>query len=287
MINENDFFVLEDSLMWNLLSLEKCKNVLQKLLGTSELSVLYTHIVTVMASYDSFTLADGSQDSAHSHKHAIDVVTNAVEIFRENTMLLDGSEEYDRALQIVVAGAAYHDIGLLTGVKDGHDERGAELVYCSRVLTRWLTQEQLDMVSVCVRDHRKSKYVTKIAAGESEWKPGFGNEEQSWFACVVADADRCINAEVLLYRYLVHKEEAITDNNVVELIKRVYREMKPYYHRSGENYIKFHMPVSRRVEKELQLLHNWLDSEQDFEKQALFVLESHGLMATRKVMNMF
>lgn len=112
-------------------------------------------------------------DRAHGTDHVRTVIAQSLDLARR----------YPVDPNMVYAIAAYHDIGLEAG-RERHHLVSGELLAADPQLRRWFSEEQLAAMRAAVEDHRAS----------SDRAP------RSVYGRIVAEADRCIDAETILRR---------------------------------------------------------------------------------------
>lgn len=114
-----------------------------------------------------------SFDAAHREDHARAVIALA----------LDMAALYPVDEDMVLAAAACHDIGLREG-RDTHHIASARMIREDKMLPRWFTKEQIDVIADAAEDHRASS----------------GHEPRTIYGRIVAEADRLIDGHVIMRR---------------------------------------------------------------------------------------
>lgn len=112
-------------------------------------------------------------DAAHRTDHVRTVIEQSLTL----------AAHYDTSEEMVYVIAAYHDLGLTDG-RERHHIRSGELLAADETLRRWFTEEEMNTMREAVEDHR--------ASAEREPRTVYGR--------IVAEADRCIDAETVLRR---------------------------------------------------------------------------------------
>lgn len=112
-------------------------------------------------------------DAAHRTDHVRTVIEQSLRL----------AAHYETSEEMVYVIAAYHDLGLTDG-RERHHIRSGELLAADETLRRWFTEEEMNTMREAVEDHR--------ASAEREPRTVYGR--------IVAEADRCIDAETVLRR---------------------------------------------------------------------------------------
>ena len=143
-------------------------------------------------------------DRAHGTDHVRTVIARSLDLARR----------YGADIDMAYAIAAYHDTGLCEG-RERHHIVSGELLAADPVLARYFLPEQLRIMREAVEDHRAS----------NEHAP------RSLYGRIVAEADRCIDAQVILRRTvqygLAHNPELDREGQYarcVEHLERKYAE---------------------------------------------------------------
>lgn len=116
--------------------------------------------------YDTF-------DAAHRRDHVAYVIEQSLEL----------SKHYDVEQDMVFAVAAYHDTGLSVDRKTHHLESG-RILRSDKMLLRWFSPEQIEVMAQAVEDHRASS----------------DHEPRSIYGRIVAEADRQIDIDTIVRR---------------------------------------------------------------------------------------
>ena len=117
-------------------------------------------------------------DAAHRRDHVDTVISQSLAIVRQLNERGEGLSE-DMAYAI----AAYHDTGLCEG-REHHHEVSARIIRQDSALTRWFTQEQIEVMADAAEDHRASASHTP----------------RTIYGRIVAEADRMIVPETIVRR---------------------------------------------------------------------------------------
>ena len=120
----------------------------------------------IIPRYDNF-------DAGHRRDH--------VEIVIEQSLQL--AQYYDVDINMVYAIAAYHDTGLIAGRKLHHVVSG-EIIKSDMKLREWFDEAQIRVMVDAVEDHRASS----------------DKEPRTIYGKIVAEADRVIDAEIIVRR---------------------------------------------------------------------------------------
>lgn len=143
-------------------------------------------------------------DRAHGTDHVRAVIVRSLDLARSCGADAD----------MVYVVAAYHDTGLCEG-RERHHIVSGELLAADPVLARYFSSEQLQTMREAVEDHRAS----------SDHAP------RSLYGRIVAEADRCIDPQVILRRTvqygLAHTPELDREGQYarcVEHLERKYAE---------------------------------------------------------------
>ena len=112
-------------------------------------------------------------DKAHREDHALKVIERALAM----------GESYDINMDMLLAAAACHDLGLTAGRENHHLESG-RIIRGDKRLQEWFTPEQIEIIAQAAEDHRASAKTTP----------------RSIYGCLVAEADRMIVPESIIRR---------------------------------------------------------------------------------------
>lgn len=181
---------------------------------------LYEHIShRVIPLYNKF-------DPGHDGVHVIQVINKSLRIV-ESLFWPD----FDINIFMVFVAAAYHDLGLATGGRDGHEKRSAEMLRNDHLLRKWFSIEEIRIMCEAVEDHRAS----------SKSKP------RSSYGEILADGDRTICYENYLWRvcnYHINQKPHATDE---EIFQDAIAHLREKYGHGG--YLKLHLNFGQDVQE--------------------------------------
>lgn len=162
-------------------------------------------------------------DKAHGIDHVRTVIRQSLTLARHCRVETD----------MVYAIAAYHDTGLVAG-RERHHLVSAEILAADEMLRTWFTPQQIRIMCEAVEDHRASAT----------------HAPRSIYGRIVAEADRCIDAETILRRTvqygLAHAPELDREGQY----GRCLEHLRNKYAEGG--YLRLWMPRSdnaRRLEE--------------------------------------
>lgn len=112
-------------------------------------------------------------DKAHHEDHALAVIDRALSMGRQ----------YNINEEMLLTAAACHDLGLAIDRKTHHLESGRIIRTDSR-LSEWFSPEQIEVIAQAAEDHRASSITPP----------------RSIYGCLVAEADRVIDPEIIIRR---------------------------------------------------------------------------------------
>ena len=175
-------------------------------------------------------------DKGHNINHVQKVIEDSIEI----------SQQYDTDINMVYAIAAYHDIGMPQGRENHHITSGKILKNDKRLLS-WFDENQLAIMQEAIEDHRASNT----------------HEPRSIYGKIVAEADRDISPETIIYRSIAFSISNYACNSYEDHLKRVYSHIENKY---GENgYLKLWLETPKNT-KGLQKVRKLLQNKQKFEQ---------------------
>ncbi len=178
----------------------------------------------IIPRYDSF-------DAAHRRNHVLKVIHDSMELASRF-----GADE-DMAFTI----AAYHDLGLAVCRKTHHIVSG-EILRGDTNLRRWFSPEQIETMVQAVEDHRASS----------------GHEPRTIYGRIVAEADRCLDPQVVITRTVQYGLSHYSELSRDEQVKRTVRHLNEKYGPHG--YLKLWISSSEN-ERLLQKLQNLMADE--------------------------
>lgn len=162
-------------------------------------------------------------DAAHRTDHVRTVIEQSLTL----------AAHYETSEEMVYVIAAYHDLGLTDG-RERHHIRSGELLAADETLRRWFTEEEMNTMREAVEDHR--------ASAEREPRTVYGR--------IVAEADRCIDAETVLRRTIQYGLEHCPELDREAQYARCCEHLERKYADGG--YLRLWIPHSenaRRLEK--------------------------------------
>ncbi len=166
-------------------------------------------------------------DAAHRVDHARSVIARSLEL----------AGHYEVDIDMVCVIAACHDIGLADG-RERHHIRSGELLAADRTLRRWFSEEQIAVMRDAVEDHRASS----------------DHEPRTLYGRIVAEADRCLEADTVLRRTIQYGLEHYPALDREGHYARCLEHLRRKYADGG--YLRLWIPYSdnaRRLE-ELRVL---------------------------------
>ena len=145
-------------------------------------------------------------DKGHNIDHVRKVIEDSLSIARE----------YPVDIDMVYTIAAYHDIGMPKGRKEHHITSG-NLLRNDKNLLQWFDDSQLQTMQQAVEDHRASNTY----------------EPRSIYGKIVAEADRDISVEKIIYRTIAYGVDNYPNETLQQLKKRVHEHLKTKYGDGG------------------------------------------------------
>ena len=171
-------------------------------------------------------------DPAHRENHALTVIEQAMKLLEGRESYLEShsaenteewSEEIDR--EILFVAAACHDLGLVNGRENHHNDSGI-IIRGDKRLREWFTEDQIETIAQAAEDHR--------ASGKSAPRSIYGK--------IVAEADRVIDGETIILRTVQFGFTHYPDLGREGHIARAVAHLKEKYGRGG--YLKLWIPWS-------------------------------------------
>ena len=171
-------------------------------------------------------------DPAHRENHALTVIEQAMKLLEGRESYLEShsaenteewSEEIDR--EILFVAAACHDLGLVNGRENHHNDSGI-IIRGDKRLKEWFTEDQIEIIAQAAEDHR--------ASGKSAPRSIYGK--------IVAEADRVIDGETIILRTVQFGFTHYPDLGREGHIARAVAHLKEKYGRGG--YLKLWIPWS-------------------------------------------
>lgn len=166
----------------------------------------------IIPRYDNF-------DAGHRRDH--------VEIVIEQSLQL--AQYYDVDINMVYAIAAYHDTGLVAGRKLHHVVSG-EIIKSDMKLREWFDEAQIRVMVDAVEDHRASS----------------DKEPRTIYGKIVAEADRVIDAEIIVRRTIQYGLTHYSYLNKEGHYNRFVEHMNEKYAEGG--YLKLWIPQSHNAQ---------------------------------------
>lgn len=173
-------------------------------------------------------------DDAHKEDHALTVIAQAMH-------LLSGREEWvasqadvdtiwlsDVDENMLLAAAACHDLGLVNG-RDNHHQDSGVIIRSDSRLAQWFTPEQIEVIAQAAEDHR--------ASGKGV--------PRSIYGMIVAEADRVIDGETIIRRTIQFGFKHYPDLDREGHIARAIAHLHEKYGRGG--YLRLWIPWSENA----------------------------------------
>ena len=177
----------------------------------------------IIPMYDGF-------DAGHGREHIQAVIEEAVRL----------AGFYDVNADMIYAAAAYHDAGLSVDRKTHHLESG-RIIREDRVLRRWFTEQQIEVIAQAAEDHRASS----------------DHEPRTIYGKIIAEADRQIIPESIIMRTVQYGFKHYPELDKEGHWLRTCEHMAEKYDEGG--YLKLWIPESHNAEGLAQLreiIHN-------------------------------
>ena len=170
-------------------------------------------------------------DAAHREDHVSTVISQALELLDRMPSWLqehpDEAASWDKPVDrnVLLASAAYHDLGLANG-RDNHHLDSGKIIREDARLREWLDEEQIETIAQAAEDHR--------ASGKSA--------PRSIYGMLVAEADRVIDGETIIRRTIQFGFKHYPDLGREGHIERAVSHLREKYGRGG--YLKLWIPWS-------------------------------------------
>lgn len=179
---------------------------------------LQQHIqADILPCYDHF-------DAAHGRQHALTVIAQSMALARHHNVAPD----------MTYTIAAYHDIGLSEG-REKHHIISGQCIRQSKKLIQWFDASQIETMAQAVEDHRAS----------SDHAP------RSIYGCIIAEADRDIDAEKIVLRTIQYGLEHYPHLNKEEQWARTLQHLHEKYAEGG--YMKLWIDNSPNAQRLIEL----------------------------------
>jgi uncharacterized protein len=170
-------------------------------------------------------------DKAHQRDHVRMVISQSMQL----------AERLDVDADMVLAVAAFHDIGLCKG-REHHHLVSAQMLLADPQLSKWFSAEQLTTMAQAVEDHRASAT----------------DPPRSIYGRIVAEADRLIDPDTVIRRTIQFGQEHYPQLSKEEQYERMVAHLHEKYGRNG--YLKLWFPHSSNAER-LEQLRQIIDDE--------------------------
>lgn len=158
-------------------------------------------------------------DRGHDRTHVNRVIAESLAL----------AADYDVDLNKVYAVAAYHDVGLPRG-RELHHIYSAEVLLADANLRRWFSETDLREMAEAVEDHRASG----------------SRPPRSIYGCIVAEADRDIDPELILRRTLRFSLRRQPDAPAEWHVERAVAHLREKYAAGGYLRLWLHSPKNER-----------------------------------------
>jgi uncharacterized protein len=170
-------------------------------------------------------------DKGHNIDHVQKVIKDSLYYCNKiNDKTINNEYQSDLPVRtdLVYVIAAYHDLGLSSGREEHHIKSG-EILEKDVTLRRWFSAEEIQTMKEAVEDHRAS----------NKYAP------QSIYGKIVAEADRDISLETILYRTVAYSINKYPDYNFDQIFERTYSHILNKY---GENgYLKLWLNTPKNI----------------------------------------
>ena len=182
---------------------------------------------TVVPKYRNF-------DDAHKEDHALTVISQALSLMEGKNAWVASHEDADQIwktevdVNMLLAAAACHDLGLVNGRDNHHMDSGA-IIRTDENLRKWFNQAQIETIAQAAEDHR--------ASGQGA--------PRSIYGMIVAEADRIIDGETIIRRTVQFGFKHYPDLGREGHIARAIDHLHEKYGRGG--YLKLWIPWSENA----------------------------------------
>lgn len=168
----------------------------------------------IVPRYDAF-------DAGHRRDHAHAVMA-------QSQHLAQYYPEVDAAM--LLAAAAYHDLGLAEGREEHHLASG-RLIRRDERLREWFTPEQIEVIACAAEDHRASAK----------------HEPRTIYGRIIAESDRLIDAHTIITRALQYGCTHSPELTVEQQVERAIAHLREKYGDGG--YLKLWIPESDNAQR--------------------------------------
>ena len=167
----------------------------------------------ILPRYDAF-------DEAHQSDHALKVVEESARL----------AQYYDVDADMVYVIAAYHDLGLEVD-RETHHIESARIIREDKVLQKWFSPEQIEIMAEAAEDHRASNE----------------HEPRSIYGKIIAEADRDIDGTTIIRRTIQYGLKHYPTLDKEGHYERFLDHMANKYAEGG--YLKLWIPESPNAAK--------------------------------------
>lgn len=186
-----------------------------------------------------------SFDDAHKEDHVMTVIAQSIKLMEGRDAWSVTQENPDSIWleyinpDILLAAAAYHDLGLINGRERHHLDSG-EIIRQDENLRLWFSEDEVEVIAQAAEDHR--------ASGKGA--------PRSIYGMIVAEADRVIDGETIIRRTIQFGFKHYPELSREEHIGRAIDHLHEKYGRGG--YLKLWIPWSDNARR-LADLQNLID----------------------------
>ena len=184
--------------------------------------------------YNDITSRYAGFDPAHREDHVLTVIRQALDLLEKMPDWIAGQKaagndvsEWDVPVRrdILLAAAAFHDLGLVNGRENHHLDSG-KIIRADQRLKEWFNPEEIELIAHAAEDHR--------ASGKSA--------PRSIYGILVAEADRVIDGDTIVRRTIQFGFKHYPDLDREGHIDRAVAHLREKYGRGG--YLKLWIPWS-------------------------------------------
>lgn len=159
-------------------------------------------------------------DAAHREPHVRKVIAQALAL----------AEHYEVSRDILLAAAAFHDLGLAEG-RELHHKVSGRMVRSDKTLRRWFSPEEIELIAQAAEDHRASAK----------------EPPRSIYGRIIAEADRQIEPDTVIRRTVQYGFSHYPEMNRSQMRERAFAHLEEKYGEGG--YLKLWIPESQNAEK--------------------------------------
>ena len=184
--------------------------------------------------YNDITSRYAGFDPAHREDHVFTVISQALELLEKMPEWIAAQKAADHDVtdwdvpvrrDILLAAAAFHDLGLAIGRENHHLDSG-KIIREDQRMKEWFSPEEIEIIAQAAEDHR--------ASGKST--------PRSIYGMLVAEADRVIDGETIIRRTIQFGLKHYPDLDRKGHIDRAVAHLREKYGRGG--YLKLWIPWS-------------------------------------------